>query len=139
MHDMNEPIIVDPNTTVGPYSWECDAGMTTSYMNTNRDIMTDPFSQTVGPLDATDEPVVVDRKEQDPEGAGEGQTGDAGGDSEGQDFGQDQGEEDTMAAEGTIGDILDFGAGGFVNLAGLSLIGVGVFLAVNSLLSSRKN
>ena len=131
MHDMNEPIIVDPNTTVGPYSWECDAGMTTSYMNTNRDIMTDPFSQTVGTLDATDEPVVVDRKEQDPEGAGEGQTGDAGGDSEGQDFGQDQGEEDTMAAEGT--------SGGFVNVVGLSLIGVGVFLAVNSLLGSGKN
>ena len=28
MHDQTEPIIVDPNTTVGPHSWECDAGMT---------------------------------------------------------------------------------------------------------------
>ena len=69
MHDQTEPIISDPNSTVGPFSWECDAGMTTSYMNTNRDIMTDPFSQMVSSIDTTDEAEVVDRKETAPEGA----------------------------------------------------------------------
>ena len=97
MHNQQEPIIADPNSTVGPYSWECNAGMTTSYMNTNRDIMTDPFSQMVSTIDTTDEAEVVDRKEQAPEGADEGQTGDAGTDEDGSNFGQDQEE---MSAEG---------------------------------------
>ena len=128
MHDQTEPIIVDPNTTVGPYSWECDAGMTTSYMNTNRDIMTDPFSQMVSAIDTTDEAEVVDRKETAPEGADEGQTGDAGTDEDGSNFGQDQADEmsaegDEMEAKTSMGSLL-----------GLGLLGIGAFVVTTAVM-----
>ena len=128
MHDQTEPIIVDPNTTVGPYSWECDAGMTTSYMNTNRDIMTDPFSQMVSAIDTTDEAEVVDRKETDPEGADEGQTGDAGTDEDGSNFGQDQADE--MSAEG---DEMETKTS-MGSLLGLGLLGVGAFVVTTAVM-----
>jgi len=128
MHDQTEPIISDPNSTVGPFSWECDAGMTTSYMKTNRDIMTDPFSQMVSSIDTTDEAEVVDRKETAPEGADEGQTGDAGTDEDGSNFGQDQADE--MSAEGdemktstSVGSLL-----------GLGLLGVGAFVVTTTVM-----
>lgn len=127
MHNQQEPIIADPNSTVGPYSWECNAGMTTSYMNTNRDIMTDPFSQMVSTIDTTDEAEVVDRKEQAPEGADEGQTGDAGTDEDGSNFGQDQeemsAEGDEMETKSSLGSLL-----------GLGLLGVGAFVVTTAVL-----
>ncbi len=127
MHDQKEPILVDPNSTVGPYSWECDAGMTTSYMNTNRDIMTDPFSQMVSSIDTTDEAEVVDRKETSPEGADEGQTGDAGTDEDGSNFGQDQADEmsaegDEMQSKSPIKSVL-----------GLGLLGIGAFIVIRGI------
>ena len=131
MHPFNEPMIIDPNTVVNHYSWERNSDAVRAFMNTNRDIMTDPMTQMVSPQDATQESEVVDLKPETdtPEGADEGQTGDQGGDADGQNFGQDQGEEDTMAAEG------DSSTGSnLMNLLGLSLVGVGAFMAVSSLM-----
>jgi|13_taG_2_1085334.scaffolds.fasta_scaffold00074_29 hypothetical protein len=128
MHDQTEPIIVDPNSTVGPFSWECNAGMTTSYMNTNRDIMTDPMSQMVSAIDTTTESEVIDRKETAPEGADEGQTGDAGTDEDGSNFGQDQA--DVMSAEG---DEMETKTSGSQYL-GLGLLGVGAFVVTTTVM-----
>ena len=124
-------MIIDPNTVVNHYSWERNSDAVRAFMNTNRDIMTDPMTQMVSPQDATQESEVVDLKPETdtPEGADEGQTGDQGGDADGQNFGQDQGEEDTMAAEGDSS-----GGSNLMNLLGLSLVGVGAFMAVSSLM-----
>ena len=124
-------MIIDPNTVVNHYSWERNSDAVRAFMNTNRDIMTDPMTQMVSPQDATQESEVVDLKPETdtPEGADEGQTGDQGGDADGQNFGQDQGEEDTMAAEG------ESSGSSVLNLVGLALVGTGAFLAVSSLMN----
>jgi len=131
MHPFNEPMIVDPNTVVNHYSWERNSDAVRAFMNTNRDVMTDPMTQMVSPQDATQESEVVDLKPETdtPEGADAGQTGDQGGDADGQNFGQDQGEEDTMAAEG------ESSGSSVLNLVGLALVGTGAFLAVSSLMN----
>ena len=132
MHPFNEPMIIDPNTVVNHYSWERNSDAVRAFMNTNRDVMTDPYTQMVSSQDATDESQVVDMKPETdtPEGADEGETGDQGGDADGQNFGQDQGEEDTMAAEGDSN-----GGMSLMNLLGLGLVGAGAFMAVSSLMN----
>ena len=131
MHPFNEPMIIDPNTVVNHFSWERNSDAVRAFMNTNRDIMTDPLTQMVSPQDASSEPEVVDLKPETdtPEGADAGQTGDQGGDADGQNFGQDQGEEDTMAAEG------DSTGMSIMNLAGLALVAGGAYIAVSSLMN----
>ncbi len=133
MHPFNEPMIIDPNTVVNHYSWERNSDAVRAFMNTNRDVMTDPLTQMVDPQDASSEPEVVDMKPETdtPEGADAGQTGDQGGDADGQNFGQDQGEEDTMAAEGTSS------GWSFTNLLGLGLVAVGSYVAVTSLIGGN--
>lgn len=135
MHPFNEPMIIDPNTVVNHYSWERNSDAVRAFMNTNRDVMTDPYTQMVSSQDATDESQVVDMKPETdtPEGADEGQTGDQGGDADGQNFGQDQGEEDRMGAEQYRAE----GNGGMslMNLLGLGLVGAGAFMAVSSLMN----
>ena len=131
MHPFSEPMIVDPNTVVNHYSWERNSDAIRAFMNTNRDVMTDPMTQMVSPQDASQESEVVDLKPETdtPEGADMGQTGDQGGDADGQNLGQDQGEQDTMAAEG------DSSGMSFTNLLGLGLVGFGAFMAVSSVMS----
>ena len=125
MHPFNEPMIVDPNTVVNHYSWERNSDAIRAFMNTNRDVMTDPMTQMVSPQDATQESEVVDMKPETdtPEGADEGQTGDQGGDADGANFGQDQGEQDVevKSAEGMSTGV-KFGIG--VVVATLGLFGV---------------
>ena len=129
MHPFNEPMIIDPNTVVNHFSWERNSDAVRAFMNTNRDVMTDPMTQMVSPQDASQESEVVDLKPETdtPEGADAGQTGDQGGDADGQNFGQDQGEEDTMAAEG------DSSGMSLMNMAGLALVAGGAYIAVSSL------
>ena len=121
MHPFNEPMIVDPNTVVNHYSWERNSDAIRAFMNTNRDVMTDPMTQMVSPQDATQESEVVDMKPETdtPEGADEGQTGDQGGDADGQNFGQDQGSQDTMEAESVTLPII-----GTVSFLTIGVIGV---------------
>lgn len=93
----SEPVIEDPNTSVGNYPWEANHGATRSYDTTNMATMTTPVTAMVAPdMDATDEQATGSGN--DPEGADAGQN-DAGGDADGENFGQDQGEQDRMAAE----------------------------------------
>ncbi len=93
----NEPLIEDPNTTVGAYPWEGNYGATRSYDVTNMSHMTNPVTAMVAPeKEATDEQFVGAGN--DPEGADAGQN-DAGGDADGENFGQDQGEQDRMESE----------------------------------------
>jgi hypothetical protein len=133
MHPFNEPMIVDPNTVVNHYSWERNSDAVRAFMNTNRDIMTDPMTQMVSSQDASSESEVVDMKPETdtPEGADMGQTGDQGGDADGQNFGQDQGSEDAMAAEG------DSSGMSLMNMAGLGLVMVGTYVAVTSMMKSN--
>ncbi len=133
MHPFNEPMIIDPNTVVNHFSWERNSDAVRAFMNTNRDVMTDPLTQMVDPQDASSEPEVVDLKPETdtPEGADAGQTGDQGGDADGQNFGQDQGEEDTMAAEG------DSSGMSLMNMAGLALVAGGAYIAVSSLMNKN--
>lgn len=133
MHPFNEPMIIDPNTVVNHFSWERNSDAVRAFMNTNRDVMTDPLTQMVDPQDASSEPEVVDLKPETdtPEGADAGQTGDQGGDADGQNFGQDQGEEDTMAAEG------DSSGMSLMNIAGLALVAGGAYIAVSSLMNKN--
>lgn len=94
----SEPLIEDPNTTVGAYPWEGNYGATRSYDTTNMSQMTNPVTAMVAPeKEATDEQFVGAGN--DPEGADAGQN-DAGGDADGENFGQDQGEQDRMESEG---------------------------------------
>ena len=131
MHPFNEPMIIDPNTVVNHYSWERNSDAVRAFMNTNRDVMTDPMTQMVSPQDASQESEVVELKPETdtPEAAAMGQPGDQGGAAHGQNFGQDHGEEDTMAAEG------DSMAMSGMEILGLGLVGVGAFLAVQSLMT----
>ena len=131
MHPFNEPMIIDPNTVVNHFSWERNSDAVRAFMNTNRDVMTDPMTQMVSPQDASQESEVVDLKPETdtPEGADAGQTGDQGGDADGQNFGQDQGEEDTMAAEGVSSGM------SLMNVAGLALVATGAYVAITSLMS----
>ena len=93
----SEPVIEDPNTSVGNYPWEANHGATRSYDTTNMATMTTPVTAMVAPtMDATDEQATGAGN--DPEGADAGQN-DAGGDADGENFGQDQGSQDRMAAE----------------------------------------
>ena len=136
MHPFNEPMIVDPNTVVNHYSWERNSDAIRAFMNTNRDVMTDPMTQMVSPQDATQESEVVDMKPETdtPEGADEGQTGDQGGDADGQNFGQDQGEQDRTGAEHYRAEGESSG-NSLMNLLGFALVGTGAFLAVSSLMN----
>ena len=133
MHPFDEPMIIDPNTVVNHYSWERNSDAVRAFMNTNRDIMTDPMNQMVSSQDASPESEVVDMKPETdtPEGADMGQTGDQGGDAEGQNFGQDQGSEDAMSAEG------DSNGMSLMNIAGLGLILVGTYVAVTSMMKGN--
>ena len=137
MPPFNEPMIIDPNTVVNHYSWERNSDAVRAFMNTNRDVMTDPYTQMVSSQDATDESQVVDMKPETdtPEGADEGQTGDQGGDADGQNFGQDQGEEDRMGAEYYRAEGGSNGGMSLMNLLGLGLVGAGAFMAVSSLMN----
>jgi len=130
-------MIIDPNTVVNHYSWERNSDAVRAFMNTNRDVMTDPYTQMVSSQDATDESQVVDMKPETdtPEGADEGQTGDQGGDADGQNFGQDQGEEDRMGAEYYRAEGDSNGGMSLMNLLGLGLVGAGAFMAVSSLMN----
>tara|TARA_B100000683_G_C12396120_1_gene517655 strand:- start:589 stop:984 length:396 start_codon:yes stop_codon:yes gene_type:complete len=130
-------MIIDPNTVVNHYSWERNSDAVRAFMNTNRDVMTDPYTQMVSSQDATDESQVVDMKPETdtPEGADEGQTGDQGGDADGQNFGQDQGEEDRMGAEYYRAEGGSNGGMSLMNLLGLGLVGAGAFMAVSSLMN----
>ena len=121
MHPFSEPMIVDPNTVVNHYSWERNSDAIRAFMNTNRDVMTDPMTQMVSPQDASQESEVVDLKTETEtvEGADMGQTGDAGGDADGQNFGQDQGSQDTMEAESVTLPII-----GTVSFLTIGVIGV---------------
>lgn len=93
----SEPVIEDPNTSVGNYPWEANHGATRSYDTTNMATMTTPVTAMVAPeMDASDEQSTGAGN--DPEGADAGQN-DAGGDADGENFGQDQGDQDRMAAE----------------------------------------
>jgi hypothetical protein len=93
----SEPVIEDPNTSVGNYPWEANHGATRSYDTTNMATMTTPVTAMVAPtMDASDEQATGAGN--DPEGADAGQN-DAGGDADGENFGQDQGNQDRMAAE----------------------------------------
>ena len=93
----SEPVIEDPNTSVGNYPWEANHGAARSYDTTNMATMTTPVTAMVAPtMDATDEQSTGAGN--DPEGADAGQN-DAGGDADGENFGQDQGDQDRMAAE----------------------------------------
>ena len=93
----SEPVIEDPNTSVGNYPWEANHGATRSYDTTNMATMTTPVTAMVAPdMDASDEQATGAGN--DPEGADAGQN-DAGGDADGENFGQDQGSQDRMAAE----------------------------------------
>ena len=136
MHPFNEPMIVDPNTVVNHYSWERNSDAIRAFMNTNRDVMTDPMTQMVSPQDATQESEVVDLKPETdtPEGADAGQTGDQGGDADGQNFGQDQGAQDRMGAEYFRSEGASSGTS-LMNLLGFALVGTGAFLAVSSLMN----
>ena len=51
----SEPLIEDPNTTVGSYPWEGNYGATRSYDTTNMSHMTTPVTAMVAPQkEATD-------------------------------------------------------------------------------------
>ena len=114
----SEPVIEDPNTSVGNYPWEANHGATRSYDTTNMATMTTPVTAMVAPeMDATDEQVVGSGN--DPEGADAGQN-DAGGDADGENFGQDQGSQDRMAAEYSSEGL----STGHKVLAGAAIIGV---------------
>jgi len=114
----SEPVIEDPNTSVGNYPWEANHGATRSYDTTNMATMTTPVTAMVAPeMDATDEQVVGSGN--DPEGADAGQN-DAGGDADGENFGQDQGSQDRMAAEYYAEGL----STGHKVLAGAAIIGV---------------
>lgn len=112
----SEPVIEDPNTSVGNYPWEANHGATRSYDTTNMATMTTPVTAMVAPdMDATDEQATGAGN--DPEGADAGQN-DAGGDADGENFGQDQGSQDRMAAE--------YSAEGMSNKTVKVLAGVGI-------------
>ena len=123
----SEPLIEDPNTTVGAYPWDGDWGATRSYDTTSTAVMTNPAETFAEPeKDATDlqQDGAGDDPNADPEGADMGQPLDTGGDSEGQDFGQDQGEQDTMEA-----DTVNVPLIGSVSLITLAIVGgVGYWL-----------
>ncbi len=126
-------MIIDPNTVVNHYTWERNSDAVRAFMNTNRDIMTDPMTQMVSSQDASPESEVVDMKPETdtPEGADMGQTGDQGGDADGQNFGQDQGSEDDLGAEG------DSSGMSLMNMAGLGLVMVGTYVAVTSMMKGN--
>ena len=100
----SQPIIEDPNSTVGSYPWDGDHGATRAFDVSSMSVMTNPMPAMVQPAkDAVSEEFQGLKEEvtesTSPEGADMGQTGDAGGDADGQNFGQDQGSQDTMEAE----------------------------------------
>ena len=114
----SEPVIEDPNTSVGNYPWEANHGATRSYDTTNMATMTTPVTAMVAPTrDASDEQSTGAGN--DPEGADAGQN-DAGGDADGENFGQDQGSQDRMAAEYYAEGL----STGHKVLAGAAIIGV---------------
>ena len=123
-------MIVDPNTVVNHYSWERNSDAIRAFMNTNRDVMTDPMTQMVSPQDASQESEVVDLKPETDtvEGADMGQTGDQGGDADGSNFGQDQADE--MSAEGD--EMKTSTSAG--SLLGLGLLGVGAFVVTTTVM-----
>jgi hypothetical protein len=100
----SQPIIEDPNSTVGSYPWDGDHGATRAFDVSSMSVMSNPMPSMVQPAkDAVSEEFQGLKDEvtesTSPEGADMGQTGDAGGDADGQNFGQDQGSQDTMEAE----------------------------------------
>ena len=124
----SEPLIEDPNTTVGSYPWEGNYGATRSYDTTNMRHITNPVTAMVPPQkEATDEQFVGAGN--DPEGADAGQN-DAGGDADGENFGQDQGEQDRMESEYYAEGL----STGHKVLAGAAILGVlyGMYSALSS-------
>ena len=124
----SQPIIEDPNSTVGSYPWDGDHGATRAFDVSSMSVMTNPMPAMVQPAkDAVSEEFQGLKEEvtesTSPEGADMGQTGDAGGDADGENFGQDQGDEDTMAAEGVTLPVV-----GTVSLMTIGVLGVIGFL-----------
>ena len=120
----SQPIIEDPNSTVGSYPWDGDHGATRAFDVSSMSVMTNPMPAMVQPAkDAVSEEFQGLKKEvtesTSPEGADMGQTGDAGGDADGENFGQDQGSQDTMEAESVTLPII-----GTVSFLTIGVIGV---------------
>ncbi|GAF84830.1 unnamed protein product [marine sediment metagenome] len=120
----SQPIIEDPNSTVGSYPWDGDHGATRAFDVSSMSVMTNPMPAMVQPAkDAVSEEFQGLKEEvtesTSPEGADMGQTGDAGGDADGQNFGQDQGSQDTMEAESVTLPII-----GTVSFLTIGVIGV---------------
>ena len=120
----SQPIIDDPNSTVGSYPWDGDHGATRAFDVSSMSVMTNPMPAMVQPAkDAVSEEFQGLKEEvtesTSPEGADMGQTGDAGGDADGQNFGQDQGSQDTMEAESVTLPII-----GTVSFLTIGVIGV---------------
>ncbi len=120
----NEPIIEDPNTSVGAYPWDGDFGATHSYDTMSMAVMSNPVESFVEPAkDAVSEEfegLKEEVTESAPEGADMGQPLDAGGDADGQNFGQDQGSEDTMEVESVNLPVV-----GTVSVLTLAIVGIG--------------
>ena len=119
----SQPIIEDPNSTVGSYPWDGDHGATRAFDVSSMSVMTNPMPTMVQPAkDAVSEEfqgLKEEVTESAPEGADMGQPLDAGGDADGQNFGQDQGSQDTMEAESVTLPII-----GTVSLLTIGVVGV---------------
>ena len=119
----SEPVIEDPNTTVGNYPWEGNNGAARSYDTTNMATMTTPVTAMVAPtMDATDEQATGAGN--DPEGADAGQN-DAGGDADGENFGQDQGSQDGGSTEVKASEGMGLG-GRMALMWGAGIVGIGL-------------
>ena len=122
----SQPIIEDPNSTVGDYPWEGNSGATQSYDTNSMAVMSNPAPSFVQPsMDATSmefQGIKEEVGESAPEGADMGQPLDAGGDEDGQNFGQDQGSQDTMSAESINLPVV--GSVSVVALVGITIVGL---------------
>ena len=116
----SQPIIEDPNSTVGDYPWDGNSGATKSYDTNSMAVMSNPAPSFVQPsMDATSMEFQGIKEESAPEGADMGQPLDAGGDADGQNFGQDQG---SMSAESINLPVI--GSVSVIALVGITLVGL---------------
>ena len=116
----SQPIIEDPNSTVGDYPCDGNSGATQSYDTNSMAVMSNPAPSFVQPsMDATSMEFQGIKEESAPEGADMGQPLDAGGDADGQNFGQDQG---SMSAESINLPVI--GSVSVIALVGITLVGL---------------
>ena len=116
----SQPIIEDPNSTVGDYPWDGNSGATQSYDTNSMAVMSNPAPSFVQPsMDATSMEFQGIKEESAPEGADMGQPLDAGGDADGQNFGQDQ---CSMSAESINLPVI--GSVSVIALVGITLVGL---------------